>query len=106
MWKRKRDRWEEGKEGKTSSLGKPQRYVWGGRVGIATRRIFGFRLWQSIRQIREVFFHFKSIEDMFSNAKRRFLNSILYHENNTLRLLSQLLRETEEKQSNALKFAL
>ena len=66
-------------------------------INNAIRRIFGFRLWQSIRQIRE-FFHFKSIEDMFSNAKRRFLNSILYHKNDTLRFLSQLAREAEENE--------
>ena len=48
-----------------------------------------------IRQLRE-FYYFKSIEDLFSNARRRFLDSIMYHKNETLRFLSQLLRETEE----------
>ena len=64
-------------------------------VNNAVRRIFGFRCWQSIRQLRE-FYCFKSIEDLFSNARRRFLDSIMYHKNETLRFLSQLLRETEE----------
>ena len=40
-------------------------------VNNAIRRIFGFRLWQSIRQIRECF-GFPSIEVMFVNAKTRF----------------------------------
>ena len=62
-------------------------------VNNAIRRIFGFRCWQSIRQIRE-FYHFRSIEDLFSNARQRFLNSIVCHRNETLRFLSHLLRET------------
>ena len=66
-------------------------------INNAIQHIFGFHLWQSIRQIRE-FFHFKSIEDMFSNAKRRFLNSNLYHKNDALRFLSQLVREAEENE--------
>ena len=66
-------------------------------VNNAIRRIFGFRCWQSIRQIRE-FYHFRSIEDLFSNARQRFLNSIVCHRNETLRFLSHLLRETEEKE--------
>ena len=64
-------------------------------VNNAVRRIFGFHCWQSIRQLRE-FYSFKSIEDLYSNARRRFLDSIMYHKNETLRFLSQLLRESEE----------
>ena len=40
-------------------------------VNNAVRRIFGFRYWQSIRHIREVY-GFHSIERMFSNAKTKF----------------------------------
>ena len=68
-------------------------------VNNAIRRIFGFRCWQSIRQIRE-FYHYKSIEDLFSNARQRFLNAMVYHKNETLKFLSQLLRESEEKERN------
>ena len=59
--------------------------------------VFLVFVWQSIRQSRE-FFYFKSIEDMFSNARRRFMDSVQYHKNDTLRFLSQLLRETEENE--------
>ena len=41
-------------------------------VNNAIHRIFGFRYWQSIRQIRE-FFYFKSIDELFIMARRRFL---------------------------------
>ena len=40
-------------------------------VNNAIRRIFGFRLWQSIRQIRE-FLNYRSIDELFSRARRRF----------------------------------
>ena len=81
-------------EGKTSSLGKPQRCVWGGRVGIAIRvsTYFWFSFVVKHSPDSRVFFHFKSIEDMFSHAKRRF------HENYTILLLSQLLQETEDNE--------
>ena len=68
-------------------------------INNAIRRIFGFRCWQSIRQIRE-FYHYKSIEDLFSNARQRFLNAIVCHTNETLKFLSQLLREHEDKERN------
>ena len=48
--------------------------------------------------LRSEFYHFKSIEDLFSNARQRFLNSIACHRNETLQFLSHLLRETEEKE--------
>ena len=55
----------------------------------AIRRIFGFRRWQSIRQLRECY-GFKSIEFMFARAKSKFLNSLPYHSNGMLRFLSHL----------------
>ena len=58
-------------------------------VNNAIRRIFGFRLWQSIRQIRE-FYGFPSIEIMFANAKTRFYKKLSVHDNGILRFLSSI----------------
>ena len=66
-------------------------------VNNAIRRIFGFRCWQSIRQLRE-FYYYKPIAEMFANARKRFLNSLISHKNDLLRFLSQLLREAEEEE--------
>ena len=56
-------------------------------VNNAIRRIFRFRQWQSIRQLRE-FYHYDSIEMMFAKAKKRFYHSISDHRNPLLRFLS------------------
>ena len=53
------------------------------------RRIFGFRHWQSIRQLREVY-GYDSIEVMFAKAKKRFYDSLSNHQNGVLRFLSTL----------------
>ena len=66
-------------------------------VNNAIRRIFGFRCWQSIRHLRE-FYYYKPIAEMFANARKRFLNSLISHKNDLLRFLSQLLREAEEEE--------
>ena len=58
-------------------------------VNGAVRRIFGFRLWQSIRHIRE-FYRFNPIEVMFENAKRQFHTALTNHRNGILRFLSTL----------------
>ena len=55
----------------------------------AIRRIFGFRRWESIRQLRE-FYHFQSIEMLFAKAKRRFDISIANHANSVIHFLSAL----------------
>ena len=65
----------------------------------AVRRIFGFRYWQSIRQLRE-FYGFLSIEQMFEKARLRFRHSLIDHSNDVLRFLSGLLRESEEKEKS------
>ena len=65
----------------------------------AIRRIFGFRYWQSICQLRECY-GFKSMEELFEKAKRRFFNSILYHDNNVLKFLASLLHEERETESS------
>ena len=68
-------------------------------LNTAIRRIFGFRQWQSIRQIREVY-GFDSIEVLLSRAKKRFLNGMISHENGTLVFLAALQRESEERERN------
>ena len=55
----------------------------------AIRRIFGFRRWQSIRQIREVY-GYDSIEVMFAKAQKHFHDSLSDHSNDTLKFLSTL----------------
>ena len=58
-------------------------------VNNAARRIFRFRYWQSIRQLRE-FYEYDSIEIMFAKARKRFLISIANHENAILRFLHRI----------------
>ena len=58
-------------------------------INNAVRRIFGFRRWESIRQIRQ-FYQYDSIEIMFAKAKKRFEMSLLNHTNCVLRFLSHL----------------
>ena len=58
-------------------------------VNNAIRRIFKFRQWQSIRQIRECY-GFKPIEVMFATAQKRFLRALPNHRNALLRFLSTL----------------
>ena len=58
-------------------------------VNNAIRRIFGFRRWQSIRQLRECY-GYKPIEVMFAQAKSRFFSSLSCHQNAVLRFLSTL----------------
>ena len=65
----------------------------------AIRRIFGFRFWQSIRQIRDCYCY-KSIECLLDKAKRRFRNSIDNHNNVILKSLASLLREEEEVEAD------
>ena len=59
-------------------------------INNAVRRSFGFRIWQSIRQIRD-FYSFKPIEVVFAEARGRFLKGLPNHRNETLRFLSNLL---------------
>ena len=68
-------------------------------LNTAIRRIFGFRQWQSIRQIREVYGN-DSIETLFEKSKRRFFNGMIAHDNETLKFLAALKREAEEKERN------
>ena len=55
----------------------------------AIRRIFGFRHWQSIRQLREVY-GYDSIEVMFAKAKKRFYDSLSNQQNGVVKFLSTL----------------
>ena len=56
----------------------------------AVRRIFGFRYYQSIRQLRE-FYNYDSIEIIFAKARKRFFNSVANHDNGLLRFLYKLV---------------
>ena len=58
-------------------------------VNNAVRRIFGFRYWQSIRQLRE-FYGFDPIEVIFAKAQNKFRVSLANHGNTLLRFLHQL----------------
>ena len=58
-------------------------------VNNAIRRIFGFRHWQSIRQIRE-FYGFPAIETIFATSKKRFYQQLIAHSNSVLRFLVSL----------------
>ena len=58
-------------------------------VNNAVRRIFGFRRWQSIHQIRE-FYGYKPIEIMFEKAHSKFVKHLPNHRNGT-QFLSILL---------------
>ena len=60
----------------------------------AIRRIFGFRQWQSIRQLREVYV-FDSMEMMFAKAKKRFHDSLPNHLNGVLRFSSTVQVKVE-----------
>ena len=62
---------------------------WNVAVNNAVRRLFGFRRWESIRQIR-LFYNYESIESMFAKAKNRFESCLSNHSNGTLRFLSCL----------------
>ena len=55
-------------------------------INNAIRRIFGFRRWESIRQIRK-FYGYQSLEMMFAKAKTRFHRN---HCNSVLRFLGSL----------------
>ena len=68
-------------------------------LNTAIRRIFGFRQWQSIRQIREVY-GFDSIGLLYTKAKKRFFNAMITHDSGTLKLLATLQRESEERERN------
>ena len=68
-------------------------------VNNAVRRIFGFRRWQSIRQLRD-FYGFDSMEKLFEKARIRFFRSIKDHSNQVIKFLSGLLCETEEHERN------
>ena len=59
-------------------------------VNNAVRRIFGFRQWQSIRQLREIY-NYDSIEMMFANARKRFLSSVANHSNKLLRSIYMIV---------------
>ena len=58
-------------------------------VNNAVRRIFKFRYWQSIRQLRE-YYGYDSIEVIFAKARKNFRASLANHKNELLRFLYNL----------------
>ena len=59
-------------------------------VNNSIRRIFSFRRWESTRFLRESF-GFKSLEEIFSRAKKKFENSLCSHSNIILRDLYHIV---------------
>ena len=66
-------------------------------VNTTARSKFGFRQWQGIRQIREVY-GYDSVEVLYAKAKRRFHDGMLSHSNCILKFLEGLQREAEEQE--------
>ena len=66
-------------------------------VNNAVRRIFGFRQWQSIRHLRDIYCY-DSIEVMFDRLRKRFFNGMISHDNETLKFLAALQREAEGRE--------
>ena len=66
-------------------------------VNTAVRRIFGFRQWQSIRHLRDIYCY-DSIEVMFDRLRKRFFNGMISHDNETLKFLAALQREAEGRE--------
>ena len=66
-------------------------------VNTAVRRIFGFRQWQSIRQLREVY-GYHSVEVLHEKAKRCFHDGMFSHTNCILKFLEGLKREADEQE--------
>ena len=69
-------------------------------VNTAVRRIFGFRQWQSIRQLRDIY-GYDSVELMFEKARRRFYIGMISHHNHILKFLAALHREAEENERDS-----
>ena len=66
-------------------------------LNTAVRRIFGFRQWQSIRQIRE-FYGYNCIATMYEKSKKRFHKGMMSHDNEILRFLAALHQEDEARE--------
>ena len=87
------------------SDGEPEEFIKRGEVGLpasemqrfnvtlnnAIRRIFGFRRWESICQLRQCY-KLNSKEVMMAIEKKRFLCSIANHSNSMLRTLYAFTR--------------
>ena len=55
-------------------------------INNAIRRIFSFKRWESTRYLRETF-GYKSIEEIFDLAKKRFTKSLRNHDNEIMKHL-------------------
>ena len=58
-------------------------------VNNAIRRIFTYNRWESTRSLREAF-GYKSLTELFAEAKTKFTTSLSHHRNPILRTLSSL----------------
>ena len=58
-------------------------------VNNAIRRIFTYNRWESTRSLREAF-GYKSLTELFAEAKTKFTSSLSHHRNPILRTLSSL----------------
>ena len=63
-------------------------------INNVVHRIFTFRYWLSIRQLRE-FLCYDSIEVIFAKARKRFLDSLTNHSNRILSFLSTVEVEVD-----------
>ena len=59
----------------------------------AIRKIFSFNRWESVRHLRESL-GYKSIYEIFAEAKKRFANSLIIHHNHTLRIIHTHLTDS------------
>ena len=65
-------------------------------VNDAIRKIFSFHRWESVRDLRS-YFGYKSLTDMFSIAKAKFENALLFHANPVLSSLQRFILASREQ---------
>ena len=65
-------------------------------VNDAIRKIFSFHRWESVRDLRS-YFGYKSLTDMFSTAKAKFENALLFHANPVLSYLQRFILASREQ---------
>ena len=58
-------------------------------INNAIRKIFSFNRWESVRALREGC-GYKSIYDIFANARQKFNDSLISHSNPILRFLHRI----------------
>ena len=76
-------------------LSSAEKHKYNVAVNNAVRRIFDFRYWQSIRQLREAY-NYDSIEIVFAKARKNFLVSLANHSNKLLQFLYRTVEVVNE----------